>query len=300
MRAKHPSALFLAAALTAGCADPAPVGRSAPSATTTPSATAVPAGRDPAQRYAVTATVLEGGGHGPQLCVGGIAQSLPPQCGGPDVAPWDWAKVTGEEEVNGTSWGEYRLAGTYDGRVFHLTEPPGPPEPRPSTPSPLDRPSPCPEPAGGWRVTDPSKTGEAAEGAVHAYANTQPDLAAVWLTWPDGAPTGEGSTEADAVLNLAFTGDLDRHRREAAARWGGPLCVTSLPRPRRVLSALQDAIFAKRDEAMAAGVHLLSGSVNEIENRVEIGVLIADDVTRRWIEEHYGPGITITGALQPL
>src|SRR4051812_3796459 len=40
--------------------------------------------------------VLQNASHGPQLCLGPVAFSLPPQCGGPDIANWDWGKVSGE------------------------------------------------------------------------------------------------------------------------------------------------------------------------------------------------------------
>ena len=60
------------------------------------------------------ATVLEGGGHGPQLCLGGVMESYPPQCGGPDVLGWDWDDVGGFERASGTTWGQYVVIGTYD------------------------------------------------------------------------------------------------------------------------------------------------------------------------------------------
>ena len=44
-------------------------------------------------RYAATTTVLESPDHGPQLCLGGVLDSYPPQCGGPGVVGWGWAVV---------------------------------------------------------------------------------------------------------------------------------------------------------------------------------------------------------------
>ncbi len=40
-----------------------------------------------------TGTVLEDAGHGPQLCVGAVATSYPPQCGGPDVLGFSFDDV---------------------------------------------------------------------------------------------------------------------------------------------------------------------------------------------------------------
>jgi hypothetical protein len=36
------------------------------------------------------ATVLQEGDGPPELCLGGVAESFPPQCGGPEIAGWDW------------------------------------------------------------------------------------------------------------------------------------------------------------------------------------------------------------------
>lgn len=40
------------------------------------------AAQRPEQRYETTATVLESRDHGPELCLGVVALSLPPQCRG--------------------------------------------------------------------------------------------------------------------------------------------------------------------------------------------------------------------------
>jgi hypothetical protein len=79
--------------------------------------------------------------------------------------------------------------------------------------------SPCPEPAGGWAVSDPVRTGNKARLALEAYLTAEAELARVW--WDTNAAPEPG------VLNVAFTGDLNRHRSEIAAIWGGPHCVSS-------------------------------------------------------------------------
>ena len=76
------------AAVIAGCGDDATVATGG-----------TPGGRD--RPYTVTTTVLESPEHGPQLCLGGVAESLPPQCGGPDIVGWDWESVAGEESELG-------------------------------------------------------------------------------------------------------------------------------------------------------------------------------------------------------
>src|SRR5688500_15971617 len=74
------------------------------------------------QRYEADLTVLESPDHGPQLCAA-VADSYPPQCGGPDIVGWDWGEVDDAESANGTTWGSYHVVGTWDDGTFTLTEP---------------------------------------------------------------------------------------------------------------------------------------------------------------------------------
>jgi hypothetical protein len=98
-------------------------------------------------RYTADVTVLENDEHGPQLC-DMVMQSMPPQCGGPDVIGWDWAEVR-HESVRGVRWGLYTVTGTWDGDRLTLTEPPREPAPRQNAEEPDRTPTPCPAPEGG-------------------------------------------------------------------------------------------------------------------------------------------------------
>src|SRR5215218_9391648 len=104
--------VVVAGALLAGCAAQAPTGEQPGAKRPT----------DPVELIG-QGLVLENGSHGPQLCLGAIATSLPPQCGGPDIANWDWAKVSGESSVAGTTEGSYIVIGHFDrvANVFTLT-----------------------------------------------------------------------------------------------------------------------------------------------------------------------------------
>lgn len=240
----------------------------------------------PGQRYRAVVTILESPDNGrPEICVGVIADSLPPQCGGIPLAPFSWADVEGEQSASGTTWADsVRVVGTFDGTTFHLTEKAAAvPRPTPS-PGPAFE-SPCPEPSEG----DPSMTSEPERDAAIAHARSQPDHAGVWLS--------------GRVLNLAFTGDLERHEREARSSWGGPLCVTRLPRTYASLQRTSDRIVSddERKAAEAAGVYVYSGGVREVENDVEVGVLIADDEVRRWFDSRYGAGVVhLSPMLEPV
>ena len=138
--------------LLVGCATDAPGGR-APAKTTSAQE----------QRYQATSTVLQSRDHGPELCLGWVADSFPPLCGGLPITNWRWDQVEGEQAANGTTWGTYRLAGTYDGARFTVVRAEVPlPTSRPSAAERFkDTPRPaCPEPAGGWEVPDPSGRSE--------------------------------------------------------------------------------------------------------------------------------------------
>ncbi|WP_022892997.1 hypothetical protein [Agromyces subbeticus] len=74
-------------------------------------------------------TVREADGSAPELCLGGVAESYPPQCSGPEIVGWEWSRAEGEETASGVTWGGYSVRGTWDGERFTLTEPPVPHEP---------------------------------------------------------------------------------------------------------------------------------------------------------------------------
>jgi opacity protein-like surface antigen len=68
-------------------------------------------------------TVLDAGGE-PQLCLGPIAESYPPQCSGVPLAGWTWDGVEGAESSGDVTWGAYAVQGRYDGETFTVTQPP--------------------------------------------------------------------------------------------------------------------------------------------------------------------------------
>ena len=118
---------------------------------------------EPGDRYTTTATVIEAPGHEPQLCTS-VAESNPPQCGeGIEVVGWYWAGLDGSEALEGTTWGEYVVIGTYDGERFTITEPPTPyVAPEPTEPPRHD---PCPPRPDGGGVVDAASTTYEAQSA---------------------------------------------------------------------------------------------------------------------------------------
>jgi hypothetical protein len=73
-------------------------------------------------RTATTATVIDTG-DGPELCLGPIAESYPPQCSGPPVEDWAWAAQAPSFERQGsTRWGAFAVTGRWDGTTFTVTD----------------------------------------------------------------------------------------------------------------------------------------------------------------------------------
>lgn len=255
---------------------------------------------DGPQAYEADGTVLESPEHGPELCLGGVAESYPPQCGGVPITNWDWDEADGEESASGTTWGSYHVVGTYDGEAFTLTEPPTDSRPAPTEPEgAYDFTTPCPEPEGGWasEVTDPARATQDAVSPASEYASAQDDYGALWLDWIGDDPTSEEQAmEPGAfVLNAAFTGDLAEHEARLRELWGGPLCVSRSERTSAELQRIQQEVSEE------LGADLLSSGVDEPNGAVYVHVLVATDEQQRALDERYGEGLVhLTGALRPV
>jgi hypothetical protein len=60
----------------------------------------------------------------PELCLGAVAESYPPQCSGPEITNWDW-DVHGQgmfEQQGDVRWGTYVVTGHWDGTSFEVAE----------------------------------------------------------------------------------------------------------------------------------------------------------------------------------
>lgn len=244
------------------------------------------------------ATVLQAPGERPQLCLGGVAESLPPRCGGPVVTNWDWEGVA-HESAAGTSWGDYVVVGTYDGESFTTTRAPVPGEEYDGPPlgggGEVDLTTPCPEPPGGWAPVDPGRTSDAALDRTVQRASALDGYAGLWLDQsvnPDLATGGEfaANDPARLVLNVAVTGDVAAAEHSMRETWGGALCVSTALRTERELLAIQQELGGHE------GV-LHSSSGRDV---VEVGVVFDDGSLQRLLDERYGPGVVrVLSALRP-
>ena len=122
----------------ATASDPAAPG--APADPPTPP-TAVPASSGEV-RSAGLPTVMDTG-DGAELCLGAIAESYPPQCGGPRITNWDWAAQDGVFDQQGqVRWGTFAVTGTWDGSAFTVTSSIPGPLYDPMMPTPVELPEP--------------------------------------------------------------------------------------------------------------------------------------------------------------
>lgn len=288
-------ALVLAGALLVGCATPdaGDSGQAAPLA--------------PADAVAVTTghpvTVLDDGS-GAELCLGAVATSLPPQCGGPRLVGWDWSAHTGEHEGrSGVRWGIFVVTGHYDpttdeffvGTVASGADYQWPPRELP------DFSTPCPVPAGGWQIVDPSMTTTEAMYATFDRAAKLDGYATAWL---DQSPNPESETgEPDdvamndplqVIVNVRVTGDPAAAEAELREGWGGMLCVTRADHTEGELVSILNEIAAD-------GTGVVGGSPDGVTGVVKVDVVYDDGSLQRGVDDRFGEGLVrVTSALKPL
>jgi hypothetical protein len=241
------------------------------------------------------ATVIEGPKQPTELCLGGVASSLPPQCGGPRLKNFDWDEHRGEfEEASGVRWGEFAVTGRFDGTTFTATKVTKPARPDPQSDSTEFR-TPCPEPPGGWRVLDPAKTTEDTMSATFEAASRLPGYADSWIdSSRDTGLTMDESSVQDprkATINVRVTRDVAGAERILRRHWGGALCVTKAEHTDKELRAVQDRL-TKLPGMLSVGATL---------GAVEVEVVYDDGTFQRWADATFGPGLVrISSVLVPV
>jgi hypothetical protein len=292
----------LGTAAVAGCGTPMAVGETPPAATSAAPAAVVGERNLVAEayagRYRAAATVLESPGHGPQLC-STVAESLPPQCGGPDVVGWDWTAVPAES-VGGTTWGDYELVGTFADGAFTLTEPAVVRDPHAQpTGAPVEEDrfaTRCAPPAGGWVPPDPARATDEALQAAQELAAGTPGYAGLWIDQqlPAGELTeGNGNDPQRIVLNASTAGDVAALDAALRQVWGGSLCVSSALRREADLLAVSAEL---RDVPGA-----LSSGPDPTTGTVALTVVRATLEQQQELDDRFGAGmVRLEGWLAPI
>jgi len=221
-------------------------------------------------------TVLDDG-DGPEMCLGAVAASSPPQCSGPALAGFDWGDA-GSEEAGGVRWGSYALTGTFDGSTFTvgdaipaaLYDTTAAPEPEPLAAA-------CDEPT----TTDTAKATPEDLDATLAAASALPSYASAWLT-------------GDDTVNVAVTDDAEGAEAELRRTWGGKLCVTTVERTDADLNEVNQELQAALGDQL-----LTSGSTTP--DSLDAQVVFDDGSIQEWADATYGDGLVrISSALVPV
>ena len=283
--------------LVAGCGD-----------RTTPVGPGVGAGPPPAEPAAVDGpvttrhpVVVLDGGDGAELCLGGVEESLPPQCSGPELIGWDWGDHDGDyEDSGGVRWGEFVVTGTFDGTDVTVSDAvPARSWTGPEPGADTDFSSPCPEPTGGW-PSAPVRT--SSHDAVFQAAQRLPEYAGGWVTQRDPrGPEDLDQTLADdpeaeilpPIVTIMVTGETAAAEAELRKVWDGPLCVITAERTEDELRSIQDDVTTRAPGTLYAGVDVRSGTV-------QLGVTYDDGTLQRRLDERYGEGVVqVHSALIP-
>jgi hypothetical protein len=260
---------------------------------------------DPAQLLEGSGTVLEDA-NGPQLCLGAVAESYPPQCSGIPLVAWDWRAVEGEDSASGTTWGEFHVVGTYDGQVFTVTNA-GPVDRSTVDVGDRDFTTPCPEPEGGWVADDPGRAGDEAFGAGAALAQALPGYVALWVDYVgDHTPEELEQLAVEGkpvlqIMNVVVTEDVAGAEAAIREAWGGPLCVTQREgHTARELAEIRRG--AERFIQDELGLRFTWSSEGAVGFAAEVGVVVdPGGAGQAALDERYGPGmVKLFPALTPV
>jgi hypothetical protein len=117
----HTAALAVTVLLLAACGSATNAPDAIPSSAASP-VTAVPPAQGPVTGIG---TVIEKPGSAPELCLGPVAESWPPQCEGIATSGWDWATNPPDAQSDAgspvTKWGVYAVDGTFDGLTLTVS-----------------------------------------------------------------------------------------------------------------------------------------------------------------------------------
>ena len=254
---------------------------------------------DPDQELVAHGILMQGSPQAEvEICVGGVAESFPPQCGGPVLlGDFTWDAV-GPERASGVTWTDdpWYAVGTFDPEGGHqgsitLTRPVS-----------ADPPEGYAVPSAGEEVTFPQLCEDPFVGGDEEAAGdlaAQEQLAAA-LEDLDGYVTSWVS-DGSSLYNVVVTGDPDEAFAHLRKVWKGGLCVEQRDLPTQgELREAQTAVGEEGDR-----LHLLHTGVGGVSGLLEVGVLVSDQETVDAVLEAVSPWlepdqVLITGALRPL
>ena len=218
---------------------------------------------------------------------------------------WDWSAVSGYQSLAGTIWGAYTLTGTYDGSEFTMTRPPVHDEhievpAAQATPDQFA--TPCPEPAGGWRVVDASRATEDSMEQTFQAARRLEGYAGSWMDQsinPASRSRADDEDDEDAwkmndptqlIINIMVTGDTTVAEAELREIWGGALCVSRARHSKTELLHVLDEVL-ETPGLLSAGAR---------RDHVELQVIYDDGSLQRELDDRFGAElVVVTPELRP-
>ena len=239
-----------------------------------------------------------------EICIGGVAESLPPQCGGPILeGEFSWDDVEARSQ-SGVTWtddayfavGHYSPGEPFQGTIT-LTRPvsAGPPEGfTPAEWGGSDFPQLCDDPTADVPDVDQAVRTQGPEGfeeeqALLERVQTLDGYVTSWVS--DGGP----------LMNVVVNSDPEVARAALREVFSGPLCVVQRDLPSEEdVRAAQEALSAEHRELQVLGV----GGAG-VTGLLDVTVTIADQATVDRVHEIVSPWLTpdqivISSALQPL
>lgn len=228
----------------------------------------------------------------PELCLGPVAESYPPQCSGIPLQDWDWARQRGQFEHQGDiRWGGFVVTGTYDGKTMLVTKVVSSELYEvPADPGAEEDPfaTPCPEPDAGWGIVDGAKADETAMQAAFTRAAELDGYGGAWMDQHrDPQQSGD---PAKTIVNVTVTGDTEAAETELRKVWGGALCVSKAKHTEAELTRIQEELMDLPGAFSAASQR----------DQVTVDVLWDDGTLQAWADDAYGDGLVkVTSALKP-
>ena len=231
-----------------------------------------------------------------EICVGAVAESYPPQCGGPVLlGDFSWEDVTPERSGT-TTWTTDPLyaVGTYDpddgeDPSFTLTQAVSvDPPPGYAVPSPQ-------EPGFPQLCEDPYR-----DGVDGPPEQAEQDALGAALEELDGYVTSWVS-DGSHLYNVVVTGEADDAHGRLREVWSGGLCVVQRDLPtQEQLRAAQEALSARFEE-----LRLISSGSGGVTGLLDVEVVMTDQPTVDAVLQTVSPWLTpeqvvITGALRAL
>jgi hypothetical protein len=243
-------------------------------------AQAEPSGGAPLPTYVGVAEVLQLKGGPAYLCLGYVAESLPPAgCGGAVLRGVNARRLPGAHVyANGTvDTAILRVVGTWDGHELTPTRRTVRSKPPHYAPQPVLRTA-CADP-GGSQASDP-----AGLNSVQHAAAEQADLSYLYVSGRMGE-----------VADVAFTGHLAQHRAALRKLFSGPLCVVRGARTQHSLVALETRIT--HDQKLLARHGIIAFSWGPFLDREQMSVAVAGPAVRAFLRHRYGAFLDVTGVL---